>query len=32
LPDELMEQLGWEIGDEVEWGETTAAYCGIMYI
>jgi|TARA_R100000049_G_C1877451_1_gene34989 hypothetical protein len=22
LPDELMEQLGWEIGDEVEWGET----------
>ena len=22
FPDELMEQLGWEIGDEVEWGET----------
>ena len=22
LPDELMEQLGWEIGDDVEWGET----------
>ena len=22
LPDELMEQLGWEIGDEVEWEET----------
>ena len=22
LPDELMKQLGWEIGDEVEWGET----------
>jgi hypothetical protein len=22
FPDELMEQLGWEIGDEVEWVET----------
>ena len=22
LPDELMEQLGWEVGDEVEWEET----------
>jgi hypothetical protein len=22
FPDELMEQLGWEIGDEVEWGDT----------
>ena len=22
LPDELIEQLGWEIGDEVEWEET----------
>ena len=22
LPDELMKQLGWEIGDEVEWEET----------
>jgi hypothetical protein len=22
LPDELMEQLGWEVGDEVEWKET----------
>ena len=22
FPDELMEQLGWEIGDEIEWGET----------
>jgi len=22
LPDELMEQLDWEIGDEVEWEET----------
>ena len=22
LPDELIEQLGWEIGDEIEWGET----------
>jgi hypothetical protein len=21
LPDELIEQLGWEIGDEIEWGE-----------
>ena len=22
FPDELMEQLGWEMGDEVEWEET----------
>jgi len=22
LPDELIERLGWEIGDEVEWEET----------
>jgi len=22
FPDELVEQLGWEIGDEIEWGET----------
>jgi len=22
FPDELMEQLGWEIGDEIKWGET----------
>ena len=22
FPDELMKQLGWEIGDEVEWAET----------
>ena len=22
LPDELMKQLGWEAGDEVEWEET----------
>jgi len=22
LPQKMMEQLGWEIGDEVEWGET----------
>ena len=22
LPDELMEALGWEIGDEVEWEQT----------
>ena len=22
LPDELMEQLGWEVGDEVEWEES----------
>jgi len=22
LPDELIEQLGWEIGDDVEWEET----------
>jgi hypothetical protein len=22
FPDELIEQLGWKIGDEVEWGET----------
>jgi len=22
FPDELMEQLGWEIGDDVEWEET----------
>jgi len=22
LPQKMMDQLGWEIGDEVEWGET----------
>jgi hypothetical protein len=22
LPDALVERLGWEIGDEIEWGET----------
>lgn len=22
LPQKLMDQLGWEVGDDIEWGET----------
>ena len=26
LPQKLIDQLGWEVGDDVEWGETRLAF------